>query len=186
MDTLAGLESPQGASAAQPGRANFPVDGFALVGQNRGAPITGQSQSRGCKLDRKGQKMKVQRTGQRPLEFEGQKIASASSRNHAGKERNRWHEITVWKTASGKFVAAVSYLTQWEGEASHDDALAFDSLEQVATLLEEYIFPNIAAIGFPASPTYADRQARMMADLEEGFKHAAGQVLEELDATEKI
>jgi hypothetical protein len=134
----------------------------------------------------KDKTMKIERTGQRPLEFEGEQLAEVSTRNHAGKERNRWHEITVWKTKSGKFVAAVSYHTQWEGEAGYDDALVFESLDQVATLLEEYIFPNIGAIGFPAMPTYADRQARLMEELEQAFKHAAGRLLNELGVAEKL
>ena len=129
---------------------------------------------------------KIERTGQRPIEFEGEQLAEVSTRNHAGKERNRWHELAVWKTASGKFVAVVAYHTQWEGEAGYDDALVFDSLEQVATLFEEYIFPNIGSIGYPASPTYEDRQARLMADLEQAFKHAAGRLLTKLDVTEKL
>jgi len=129
---------------------------------------------------------RIERTGQRPLEFEGEQLAEVSTRNHAGKERNRWHELAVWKTASGKFVAAVSYHTQWEGEAGYDDAVVFESLDQVAILFEEYIFPNIGAIGFPASPTYADRQARLMADLEQAFKHAAGRLLAKLGVSEKV
>ena len=129
---------------------------------------------------------RIERTGQRPLEFEGEQLAEASTRNHAGKERNRWHELAVWKAASGKFVAGVSYHTQWDGEAGYDDAMVFESLDQVATLFEEYIFPNIGAIGFPASPTYADRQARLIEDLEQAFKHAAGRLLAELGVSEKI
>ena len=130
--------------------------------------------------------MKIERTGQRSLEFEGEQLAETSTKNHAGKERNRWHELSVWKTQSGKFVAAVSYRTQWEGEAGYDDALVFDSLEQVATLFEEYIFPNIGSIGYPPSTTYADRQARLMADLEQAFRHAAGSLLAKLGVSERV
>jgi hypothetical protein len=131
-------------------------------------------------------KTTVPRTGQRPLSFDGESIASASSQTHAGKTRNRWHEIQVWQTTTGKYVCSVQYHTQWEGESSYDDALAFDNKEQIATLLEEYIFPNIASIGYPVSPAYEGRQARMLAELEEAFKHAASEVLDTLGCSEEV
>ncbi len=131
-------------------------------------------------------KTTVQRTGQRSLSFDGESIASASSRQHAGKERNRWHEIEVWKTATGKFVVGIGYETQWEGEADFADAMVFDSKEQAATLLEEYIFPNVASIGYPPGAAYGERQARMMAELEEAFRHAAGAVIRALDCVEEL
>jgi hypothetical protein len=131
-------------------------------------------------------KMTAQRTGQRPLSFVGESLASASSQHHAGKERNRWHEITVWETSAGKFVVGVSYHTQWEGESNYDDGVVFDTKDQAATLLEEYIFPNIASIGYPPVPAYGERQARLMADLEESFRHAAGEVIREMGCVEEV
>jgi hypothetical protein len=38
--------------------------------------------------------------------------------------------------------------------------------------------------GDRASPTYGDRQARLMAELEQAFKEAAGRLLEKLDVAE--
>lgn len=131
-------------------------------------------------------KTAVQRTGQRPLSFDGESLATESSRIHAGKTRNRWHEIEVWKTTAGKFVVAVSYRTQWEGESSYDDGLAFDTKEQVATLLEEYIFPNIATIGYPPTPAYGERQAKLLAELEEAFKNRVGAVSDALGVVEEV
>jgi hypothetical protein len=61
-----------------------------------------------------------------------------------------------------------------------------DSKEQVATLLEEYIFPNLGAIGFPAAPVYNERQARLMAELELAFEHEAGQIIGALGVSEKV
>ena len=131
-------------------------------------------------------KMTVSRTGQRSLSFDGESLAQANSKDHAGKQRNRWHEIGVWQTATGKFVVSVAYHTQWEGEADFDDALCFDTKDQVATLLEEYIFPNLGSIGYPPGPIYADRQGRMMAELEAGFRDAAGKALAALGCTEEV
>lgn len=131
-------------------------------------------------------KTTVQRTGQRPLSFDGESLASSSSRHHAGKERNRWHEITVWTTSTSKVVVSVAYHTQWEGESGYDDGTVFDTKEQAATLLEEYIFPNIASIGYPPAAAYGERQARLMADLEEAFRHAAGEVIRDMGCVEEV
>lgn len=130
--------------------------------------------------------MKVKRTGQRPLAFNGTLLASASSRNYAGKERNRWHEIQVHRTDSNKLVVAVCYRTQWKGEADYDDAVVFDSLEPVAKFLENYVSPNLSHIGYPARPEFSERQARLLADVMEGFQHAAGAVLDQLDCAKPV
>ena len=59
------------------------------------------------------QTMKLTRTGQRALEFDGTELASESSRSHAGKESNRWHELAVYKTDSRNYVVTIQYRTQW-------------------------------------------------------------------------
>ena len=52
--------------------------------------------------------------------------------------------------------------------------------------MEEYIFPNLGAIGFPAAPVYNERQARLMAELELAFEHEAGQIIGALGVSEKV
>jgi len=131
-------------------------------------------------------RMTVEGTDQRPLAFDGESIAVASSRLFAGKERNRWHEIEVWKTTTNTFVVSVNYKTQWEGESDFDDVLAFETSKQVATFLEQYIFPNIASIGFAPTAADAEKQARMMADLKAGFKEAVGEIIKALGVVEAV
>ena len=55
-----------------------------------------------------------------------------------------------------------------------------------AVLLEEYIFPNLSSIGYPPTPAYAERQARVLADLQSACRQIAGDILEKLGCTEKI
>jgi len=130
--------------------------------------------------------IRLNRTGQRPLEFEGREVASASGKWMAGRERNRWHEIVVYE-AGGKYVVAVEYHTQWDGESAHRDAGVFGSVDEVATYLEEYIFPNVATIGYPPTPVYGERQARLLADLEAARKTLVTEILAKLPgAAEKI
>jgi hypothetical protein len=125
--------------------------------------------------------MRVKRTGQSPLAFTGTLLATASSRPHADKARDRWHEIQVHRTDSNQLVVAVCYRTRCKGEADYDDAVILDSLEQVATFLEKYVSPNLSNMGCPARPEFGAQQAQLIADVEEGFKHAAGAVLDQLD-----
>ncbi len=61
----------------------------------------------------------VKRDGQRDLKFTGEIIGAASSRWLAGKEQNRWTEVKIYKTQSGKFVVETINYTQWQGELNN-------------------------------------------------------------------
>ena len=46
----------------------------------------------------------VPRDGKRSLRFVGEAVAAASSHSHQGPDQNRWHELRLYKTQSGKYV----------------------------------------------------------------------------------
>jgi hypothetical protein len=60
----------------------------------------------------------VKRDEQVDLKFEGDLIAKASSRSVNGPNQNRWTEMKLYKTKSGKFVIGIAGITIWQGE--HD------------------------------------------------------------------
>jgi hypothetical protein len=61
----------------------------------------------------------IPRSGAAPLAFDGAAIASDTTRAHDGPTQNRWHDASVYRTAAGKYVVAVSYNTCWQGELGH-------------------------------------------------------------------
>ena len=128
----------------------------------------------------------IQRTGQRPLTFDGTLLAEADSQSHDGPLQNRWHEAAVYQTTGGKYVVQICYRTKWQGEHDHDDALAFATKEEAATLLEEYIFPNLGTIGYPAHGSYQDKQARLLAELDAAWKLLVTHLLTSIGATENV
>jgi len=86
----------------------------------------------------------VRRTGQAPLRVRGEIIASNGSSlnnacpNYSGSVGHA-QEVQVIKTAAGKFVVAIHYSTQWQGEHATDAAAVYPSLPQVIKYLSDHI-----------------------------------------------
>ena len=76
------------------------------------------------------QKVKLHRTGNRPLAFRGRKIASASTE---GVESSRWRKVQVYETNDGNIVVAIGYITKWEGETDRSYAYVFGTREDAAS-----------------------------------------------------
>ena len=86
----------------------------------------------------------VRRTGQAPLRIRGELLASAASSNNnvhpdysgsAGRRQTVW----VYRTASGKHIAAIQHLTCWQGEHDTDEAAVFPGLIQCVEYLRERV-----------------------------------------------
>jgi hypothetical protein len=71
----------------------------------------------------------VPRTGNWPLEFDGEELGTASSHTP---EATRWHELAAYRTASGGHVLHVGFRSQWRGEPPQDAALFAESLAEAA------------------------------------------------------
>jgi hypothetical protein len=59
----------------------------------------------------------LRREGDEPLRFDGELVAESSGFHFKGREQNRWHEVRVYRTDLGDYVAEIVYGTQWEQEA---------------------------------------------------------------------
>lgn len=123
--------------------------------------------------------VKLTRTGQRPLEFTGEIVAEADSRWSAGRENNRWHELALYKTESGKYVLAVDYQTQWEGEHNHHDAWILDSPVDVESILTS-LDPCEHMESMPSAPQFQDKDQKRRQILTWNYKNAVSELLSEL------
>lgn len=130
------------------------------------------------------EKIKIMRTGNAPLAFQGELIAESSGRIAAGKEQNRWHDIAIYRTAGGRYVCAISYHTQWEGELDHVEAGEVN-LSELAEYLRSYD-PTAQCQGFPDAPQYAERQARLLTWLRARYDHAVGEILAKIAGVEEV
>jgi len=91
-------------------------------------------------------KYSLTRDGIRPLAFTGEQIANDSTHSHQGSRQNRWHEVTVYRTAKGKIIVQIEYHTCWQGESDRNSAQVFDDLPSAVAFLEsEDGQPELAA-----------------------------------------
>ena len=78
----------------------------------------------------------VTRTGHPPLRFTPVSTWTASNEIQGGNRANRWTQVTIWKTSTGKYVARVSRFTCWQGENDSHDAEAFQTPTEVIEYLK--------------------------------------------------
>lgn len=123
----------------------------------------------------------LHRTGDRSLTFEGAELASADTRQHQGPCQNRWWEIALYRSESGKYVIATGYRTQWQGEHETDTVHIADTAEAAADLLRGHDYAA-GISGFP--PGHDDRQARLMQSLRQCWEAGLTEILGALDPEE--
>lgn len=110
------------------------------------------------------------RSGQRPVSFAGERIASGDTQSADGPGSIRWWAVGIYRRDSGGYILALHWNTRWQGEQAHDAAIAVASLEAVADALEAHD-PLSLLIGFPVSGDgkYAARQRHIEAVLRQGW-----------------
>lgn len=123
--------------------------------------------------------MKVNRTGNRPLQFEGETLATGSSSTHSGATSSRWHEVQLYQTNSGQYVCSIGYRTQWQGESEYDEAESFAEIDGVVSMLRGYD-PTQYLIGYPpGNLTYDQKQDRIKKELRIKWEELVAEVLSE-------
>lgn len=125
----------------------------------------------------------VPRTGDSPLAFQGEVIREVDGRNNAGQEQNRWHDLAVYRTRSGKYVLAISYFSRWQGESDHHEAIVCDTAEAVRSELKAYS-PCQHVIGYPAGEAYTEKQSRLLTDITRRYGALVSELLESAEFTE--
>ena len=82
--------------------------------------------------DKTMQHYKIERTGRSPFSFNGECIGCGSTKTVSGSGSNRWTTVDIYKTVGGKFVAAITNHTMWEGE--HDYTKAWTAADAQAVI----------------------------------------------------
>jgi hypothetical protein len=81
------------------------------------------------------QEYTVTRDGQKDLRFSGELLVEANNKWVAGRENNRWHELSLYRTTGGKYVLQEVYRTQWQGEIDRHGAAVYGTAEEVLDAL---------------------------------------------------
>jgi len=120
------------------------------------------------------------RTGDRPLIFEGERVATASSEHlRSDGAATRWHELALYAVNPTKFVLAIGYRTRWQGELENDQAHVFESIEAVRDFLRNHDpCEGVTRVRGQDGPGLLRRgEIRRMAELSERFDAAVSELL---------
>lgn len=81
----------------------------------------------------------VPRHAAAPLAFSGELLASVSGQQtRPDKTNKRWHEIDLYKTATGKYVVAIRFRCATKYDDPFDDAEVLTSTDEVTDFLNGY------------------------------------------------
>jgi len=116
------------------------------------------------------------RTGQPPIAFDGTEIAFASGSNLPSKRVNpRWHEIALYKTASGKYVAHVAFKCDSRYDTERDDAKVCETPDCIIAWLNAFN-PTEHVRGWPLDK-HRIQDERLREKLTTAFKTLVTQAL---------
>jgi len=127
------------------------------------------------------EKVKLTRTGDAPLAFDGEVAAEATGDVHGGEELTRWHDLSLYRMASGRYVVAIDYLTRWQGESAHSSAQVCQSTEDVQRLLRDYDPAQFAVRCRELNDRSRDSNERMVAQLRSVYEHRVSRLLSDVD-----
>lgn len=134
------------------------------------------------------EEIKLKRTGQLPLAFAGELLKEEDGKWVNGKDQNRWHVIRLYRTEhSQRYVLAITYRTQWQGESDQDDVVVLgpEQSEMIAALRDYNPIPE--GVGYPKAEHFKERQAALERDLSRRFAMLVSDLLEDVEgAAERI
>lgn len=123
------------------------------------------------------------RTGDAPLTFEGEHLAGISIERISGRNRNRWHEIDLYRTRAGRYVLTIAYRTLWQGEHDTRRAIPCDTPGGVREELRA--FDPLADVGgYPPGDAYRDKQERLERTIRLDWAEGVRELFAALDAAE--
>lgn len=125
------------------------------------------------------------RSGRLPLRFTGSLLAEQDGHTQADRQQSRWYELAIYQTTAGQLVAVRSYRSRWQGEVGRDEAELCSTPEAVEAFFRDHD-PASPVAGFPTGDAYAERQARLLADVRLRYEEQVSALLQEADLAEEI
>jgi hypothetical protein len=130
----------------------------------------------------RGHNVVLHPSGRAPVAFAGQKLAEAGGRIVAGQERNRWHELALYRLAGGgqhrgpQYVLAIRYRTQWLGEHDRCEVIDSSAAGDLVAELQAYD-PCGHVLGYPPGEQYEAKRARLHSQLRQDWEAAVSDLL---------
>jgi hypothetical protein len=132
------------------------------------------------------EEIKLKRTGELPLVFTGELLKEADGIGLKGKSDRRWHVIRLYRTAqSRRYVLAIEYHTQQQGESEDYQALVLgpDKQHLIAALRSFSPIPD--GIGYPRAEQFAKRQCELEEGLRRRFQVLVSEILDGIEGAEE-
>ena len=126
---------------------------------------------------------RIERTGQRALAFDGHVLAKSEGRHVDGQPQQRYHDLTLYRTAADKLVLEIQYHTAWRGETGYAWAEAVGH-DQIGDLLEDWQFPYVQ--GFPPIEKYARRQSNLLDWIARRFRDQVRDILAHVPQADEV
>lgn len=116
------------------------------------------------------------RSGNSPLQFTGEKIATATSQHHTGPCQNRWHELAIYRTDSGQYVLSIAYHTQRQGEHDRNHSWACENGAEIRDCLTSYVIMS-DMIGYPPGKQFDEKRAYNEKIMRQAWDEAVSDLL---------
>jgi|GEM_PF-2008447 len=129
------------------------------------------------------EKMVIQRTGKRPLVFEGELIEEMYGANGRA---NRWHDISIYKTVGFNFIVVIKYTSTWDNEVQFQSAMIVESVDEIASCLENHDCTEYVQGIPPISPEHIKKQEALLQDIKLRYKDLVSFILSKLSGAEEI
>lgn len=119
------------------------------------------------------------RSGRGPLKFQGEQLAQASGGDlWKGSEKlkpNRFHILTLYQTASGKYVVQIQFRCNIRYDEPYDEVEVFDTPAEVVAYLQDFD-PTEGVRGWTLS-RHEEQDRRLRTALSNNFETLVSQVL---------
>lgn len=126
------------------------------------------------------------RSGDAPIAFRGRVVAQHAGKYHNGAPNKRYFDLTLYQTASGKYVLYRHYHTTWRGEMNHDHIFSADTLDAVVAHLRDWRPQNLKGLGYPPRKEYHALQQHLLAALTQLYEERVSALLADAGAVERI
>lgn len=100
------------------------------------------------------------RSGERPLQFEGEVLAAVTTDRGKQSPAGRWYEARIARTVGGQYAVEVCYHTAWQ-DVEDDVDFAFAGAEDDVIDWLQTFDPCGPVAGYPPGRQFEERQARL-------------------------
>lgn len=131
------------------------------------------------------QEIVLDRTGDRPLAFDGESLATADTQTQDGPTSSRWWDLTIFRTEAkpataespeklAQWVLAIAYRTRFQGERPTDSVIVAKNDDELASLAKQFN-PLAGLRGYP--PGNDERQQALESALLAAWKEGLSNIL---------